>query len=588
MAAEPVAPPQSVPPPGILPKSSLYVGDLHPEVTEMDLAEAFRPMGSLASVRLCRDKLSQQSLRYAYINFFSPSDASKALTSLNHTELKGYPMRIMWCQRDPLTRKTGVGNLFVKNLDPSVTSARLQGIFCKFGTILSCKVVEEHGKSKGFGFVQFDSEDSSMAAVNSLHGSVLEGKKLYVSKFVKKSERIHTYEELKFTNLYVKNLGEYVTEDILKEKFSEFGKVRKVLIIKDTEGKSRGFGFINFESHEEAEKAVEALNGAMLGSEKLFVGKAQKKAEREEFLKHENNKITNCHTKRRKASNLYVKNIDASIDDGKLREHFSVYGNVTSAKVMRCNNGISKGFGFVSFFTPEEAKKALDALHGTKFQGKSLFVAMAQSKEERHRELQNYYAKHPLQSFYCSESDLPTHGFHQTYYTSPPFPTPNPVSWVNSHLPLMHEHFGRSEDALSSITPMGFPDSNVPTRGLNYGSYKDQNISWDNRSRAAEASFRGNVATKGLAPASTLGTCKQNFRGRLYPMIENLQPGNLAKKTGALLEMKRSDAHKLLSSRKSLAVQVEKVVQVLKDANSRAIVDGHVAQPAKSAHCLSY
>ena len=87
-------------------------------------------------------------------------------------------MRVMWCQRDPLTRKTGVGNVFIKNLDPSITSARLEGIFCKFGTILSCKVAEERGKSKGFGFVQFASEDLSMAAVNALHGTMLEGKEL--------------------------------------------------------------------------------------------------------------------------------------------------------------------------------------------------------------------------------------------------------------------------------------------------------------------------------------------------------------------------------------------------------------------------
>lgn len=87
-------------------------------------------------------------------------------------------MRIMWRQSNPLTRKTSVGNVFVKNLDPCITSARLQGIFCKFGTILSCKVAEEHGKSKGFGFVQFDSEDSSKTAVNALHGTMLEGKNL--------------------------------------------------------------------------------------------------------------------------------------------------------------------------------------------------------------------------------------------------------------------------------------------------------------------------------------------------------------------------------------------------------------------------
>lgn len=74
MAAQAVAPPPS---PGRTPPlASLYVGDLDPQATEIDLFETFRQMGPLASVRLCRDRLSHQSLRYAYVNFFSPSDGT--------------------------------------------------------------------------------------------------------------------------------------------------------------------------------------------------------------------------------------------------------------------------------------------------------------------------------------------------------------------------------------------------------------------------------------------------------------------------------------------------------------------------------
>ncbi|XVF18901.1 hypothetical protein REPUB_Repub11eG0063400 [Reevesia pubescens] len=100
--------------------------------------------------------------------------ASKALAYLNHTDLKGRPVRIMWSQRDPFPRKIGLANLFVKNLNPSITSARLVQIFCRFGTILSCKIAEENGQSKGFGFVQFESEESAMAAITYLHDTIIE------------------------------------------------------------------------------------------------------------------------------------------------------------------------------------------------------------------------------------------------------------------------------------------------------------------------------------------------------------------------------------------------------------------------------
>ena len=99
------------------------------------------------------------------------------------------------------------------------------------------------------------------------------------------------------------------------------------------------------------------------GSKKLFVGKALKKAERQELLKHEK-EVVNCNIGKQNASNLYVKNLDASVDDNILQEYFSSCGQITSAKVMRHDSGISKGFGFVCFSTSEEAKKALAILNG--------------------------------------------------------------------------------------------------------------------------------------------------------------------------------------------------------------------------------
>jgi polyadenylate-binding protein len=63
-------------------------------------------------------------------------------------------------------------------------------------------------------------------------------------------------------------------------------------------------------------------------------------------------------------SNIYVKNIDDNVSDEGLRDHFSVCGTITSAKIMRDDKGISKGFGFVCFSTPEEANKAVNSFHG--------------------------------------------------------------------------------------------------------------------------------------------------------------------------------------------------------------------------------
>jgi len=90
--------------------------------------------------------------------------------------------------------------------------------------------------------------------------------------------------------------------------------------------------------------------------------------------------------------NLFVKNLDDSVDDEALRKEFAAHGEITSAKVM-VENGSSKGFGFVCFANPEEAQKAQAEMNGRIVGSKPLYVAMAQRKEDRKVLLQANYMR---------------------------------------------------------------------------------------------------------------------------------------------------------------------------------------------------
>merc|ERR1711981_46709 len=378
------------------PMASLYVGDLAKDVTEAMLFEKFSSAGPVLSIRVCRDMISRMSLGYAYVNFQYPADAERALDTMNFDVLKGKPIRIMWSQRDPSLRRSGVGNVFIKNLDKTIDNKAMYDTFSAFGNILSCKVAQDmsNGESKGYGFVHFETEEAALNAIQKVNGMLLNGKKVYVGRFVPRKDREMELGEKarKFTNVYVKNINDEYDEAKLNEMFQKYGKISSVKVMKSEDGKSKGFGFVSFESPEEAMIACDELNGQDLDGKTVFVGRAQKKAERQAELKKKFEALKMERLNRYQGVNLYVKNLDDTIDDERLRQEFEPFGTITSAKVM-CEEGRSKGFGFVCFSSPEEATKAVTEMNGRIIVSKPLYVALAQRKEDRKAHLAQQYVQ---------------------------------------------------------------------------------------------------------------------------------------------------------------------------------------------------
>uniref|UniRef100_A0A4W5K1Q7 Polyadenylate-binding protein n=1 Tax=Hucho hucho TaxID=62062 RepID=A0A4W5K1Q7_9TELE len=539
------------------PLASLYVGDLHPDVTEAMLYQKFSPAGPITSIRVCRDVITRRSLGYAYINFQQPADAECALDTMNYEVLKGRPIRIMWSQRDPGLRKSGVGNIFIKNMDESIDNKALYDTFSAFGNILSCKVVCDENGSKGYGFVHFETQEAANRAIDTMNGMLLNDRKVFVGHFKSHKERQAEFgaKAMKFTNVYIKNFGDDYSDEKLQEVFSAFGRTLSVRVMMDERGRSRGFGFVNYENHEDAQRAVEEMNGKeLVPGRVLYVGRAQKRMERQGELKRKFELIKQERIHRYQGVNLYVKNLDDGLDDEKLRKEFAPYGTITSAKVMT-DGGHSKGFGFVCFSSPEEATKAVTEMNGRIVATKPLYVALAQRKEERKAILTNKYMQRTMPG--------PVIDSYQQagYYMSA---VPQVCSTVGGRGVIT-----RCIILLKTYTSGGRAGmSGGMVRGTQYkyssGVRNLQQVITMPQMMEPAVHVRGQEPlTASMLAAAPLMEQKQLLGERLYPLIHGFHPNLAGKITGMLLEIDNSELLHMLESPESLHSKVDEAVAVL-------------------------
>ncbi len=161
--------------------------------------------------------------------------------------------------------------------------------------------------------------------------------------------------------------------------FSQCGTIRDVRLIKDRNQRvTKGFAYVEFETPEQASAALR-LTGALFQNRSLVVQPTQNEKNRaneaKEAMKTGGAAVANAPTK------VYVGSLHFNVTEEAVRSIFQPFGNLMEVQLHRDASGLSRGFGFVTFGSASEARRAIAELNGLEVLGRPIKVGESKGHE---------------------------------------------------------------------------------------------------------------------------------------------------------------------------------------------------------------
>ena len=173
--------------------------------------------------------------------------------------------------------------LYIGNLSPLLCFPEIEDLFTPFGSLQSAELITDPatGLSRGFGFIEMETEAAAQAAITGLNGKEVDGQALTVNEVrpgrggpmpARDSGRGRPFTPAgrppaqprpsSGTRLFVGNLPYSAGNTDLEKAFVEVGTVSSVSVVTDRfSGQSKGFAFVEMGSKEEADAVIEKFNG---------------------------------------------------------------------------------------------------------------------------------------------------------------------------------------------------------------------------------------------------------------------------------------------------------------------------------------
>ncbi|NXY85204.1 NUCL protein, partial [Alcedo cyanopectus] len=260
---------------------TLFVKNLPYRVTEEEMRDVFE---NALEIRIVMNK-EGNSKGMAYIEFKTEADANKALEEKQGAEIDGRAMVIDFTgEKSHQDHQKGGGDresktLIVNNLSYSASEETLQELFKKASSIKMPQT--NQGRPKGYAFVEFPTTEDAKEALNSCNNTEIEGRAIRLEfsspAWQKGSMNARGGFNQQSKTLFVRGLSEDTTEETLRESFE--GSISARIVTDRDTGSSKGFGFVDFSSAEDAKAAKEAMEDGEIDGNKVILDFAKPKGE---------------------------------------------------------------------------------------------------------------------------------------------------------------------------------------------------------------------------------------------------------------------------------------------------------------------
>ncbi|XP_036066374.1 heterogeneous nuclear ribonucleoprotein Q isoform X2 [Oryzias melastigma] len=242
--------------------TEIFVGKIPRDLFEDELVPLFEKAGSIWDLRLMMDPLSSLNRGYAFVTFCAKEAAQEAVKLCNNYEIRP-GKHIGACISVANNR------LFVGSIPKSKTKEQIVEEFSKVTDGLNDVILyhqpDDKKKNRGFCFLEFeDHKTAAQARRRLMSGKVKVWGILVTVEWADPIEDPDPEVMAKVKVLFVRNLANSVTEEILEKAFSAFGKLERVKKLKD-------YAFVHFEEREGAVKALDEMNGKELEGEPIEI-----------------------------------------------------------------------------------------------------------------------------------------------------------------------------------------------------------------------------------------------------------------------------------------------------------------------------